>query len=146
MSAFAYLHFRTLKQWYFSQYIILQIFFLTSRTFSGMPESASLYESYSLILFRAFAGRELNGLFSHIRISGHVWEGRVRITWYCKEITMVTEKKGPSFFVPLLSFFPSFLPGNKVHIYVGNKSQSLHYQHQKNLILQQCFSSVTLFV
>lgn len=108
MSVFAYLHFRTHKQWYFSQYIILQIFFLTSRTFSGMPEWASLDESYSWILFRAFAGRELNGLFSQIHISGHMWEGRVRISWYFKEITIVTKKKGPSFFAPFLSFFPSF--------------------------------------
>lgn len=147
MSVFAYLHFRTYKQCYFSQYIVLEIVFSTSRTFSGMPESASLYESYLWILFRAFAGRALNGLFAQIHISGPMWDRRVRIGWYFKEITAVTEKKGPSFlfFGSFPSFF-SFLPGKKVHIYVENKSQSLHYQHQKKLILQQCFSSVTLFV
>lgn len=109
MSIFAYLHFRTHKQRYFSQYIILEIVFSTSRTFSGMPESASLYESYLWILFRAFAGRELNGLFSQIHISGPMWDRRVRTGWYFKEITAVTEKKGPSFFfVPFLRFFFSW--------------------------------------
>lgn len=145
MSVFAYLHFRTHKQWYFSQYITLQIFFLTSRTFSVMLESASSYESYLWILFRAFTGRELNGLFSQRHISDPMWEGRVRIGWYLKEITIVTEKKGPSFFCSSPSFFP-FLLGKNLHTYMGNKSQSLHYQHQKKLIPQQCFSSVTLFV
>lgn len=108
MSIFAYLHFRTHKQWYFSQYIILEIVFSTSRTFSGMPESASLYESYLWILFRAFARRELNGLFSQIHISGPMWDRRVRIGWYFKEITAVTEKKGPSFFFFLFLSFVFF--------------------------------------
>lgn len=34
----------------------------------------------------------------------------------------------------------------KIGIYVENKSQGIHYQSQKKLILQQYFVPVTLFV
>lgn len=58
MSLFAYLYLRTNKQ-YVSHCIFVQVFFLANRTFSGMPESASLYKSYLWLLFRAGRGGNL---------------------------------------------------------------------------------------